>query len=188
MTRAQLKASLEALLINNLIGDVEASELLAEIEQILDNIYVADDNPKADINTDTFVIEGSSINPGDNQALYIGLRNQPTSVIANVQFNPGFAFIITDVLLNENYNTAQGSAEDSTLKLVNVTQGTEHDLLTFKTNAALGQLNPLFFKANGLNISVAAGDTIAFKWQTPIYTTNPQGVQLRIHITFKRVA
>ena len=86
MTRAQLKISLEALLINNLTGDIEADEVLAEIEQILDNIYVTEDEPRYPERTAGGVlVDGASI-PVDLAAVirerWPSFLNTSESVIA----------------------------------------------------------------------------------------------------------
>lgn len=123
----------------------------------------------------------NSISPADSTTYFFGaVTNAPTTTDTdNAFFAPGFAMTIVGIRLSEGLNSTAGTAENSTLQFRNITQNTTTSIGTFKTNGT--NTLALSFAYNSLSISVAAGDSICMRWDTPAWVTNP--VASRIFVT-----
>jgi hypothetical protein len=121
----------------------------------------------------------STINPVDSTTYYFSTGLFFSTTQGDVDINLGYAFKVIGAVISVSNNAGtQGSNEDSTLSLRNVTAGTSTTIGTFKTNAASN--TQIEKTITGLSISVAATDFFALQWAFPAPNPNPTNVFLRI--------
>lgn len=131
-----------------------------------------------------FTISGFSggLNPVDATTYYTGLGRGfvPTTTETDQDFNVGFNCRLKAVYLSV-LSTGAGTAENSTLNLRNVTQGTSTLIGNFTTNTSTG----LQFTFTNLNIQILSTDFITLEWITPTYGTNPTNTSLNVNLIFE---
>lgn len=122
----------------------------------------------------TISFESGSFNPADSTTYYFSdVRIAPNTNASNFSFNLGYAYTIIGIKVGVAANSTAGSTENSTLQIRNITQATSSSVGTFTSDGSSTLIRSATF--TGLNISVAAGDSIACQWDTPAWGTNPQG-------------
>lgn len=122
----------------------------------------------------------SAFSPADSLT-YFFTRVVPTLTATDQQINLGIPLTIVGAQISVLNNTIQGSAEDSTLYLRNVTQSSSHIIGTFKTNAAGSSFVETTVFAPS-NISVAATDKITLEVRCPAYATNPTSMTINVYL------
>lgn len=127
-----------------------------------------------------------AVSPADATTYYFGLRGiiGLVTTSTDVSFTFGYSFKIIGAIVSAGSNSISGGSEASSLKLRNVTQATSTFIGTFLTNGSTSTLVTASF--SGLNIAVAAGDTIAAEWTTPTWLVNPVGVGLSLILICQR--
>ena len=127
----------------------------------------------------------ASLNPADSTSYYFSsIGCAPSVTAANHGINIGYELVIIGAQITVSANTTQGTTEDATLKIRNITQATSSSIGTFKTNAVSTAIVQTSF--SGLNISVAAGDIICPQIDGPVWATNPIAMRMEIRLMCKR--
>lgn len=122
----------------------------------------------------TIAFETGAISPADATTYYFSdCRIVPNTTATNFSYNLGYAYKIIGIKLGVSLNSTTGSTENSTLQVRNITQATSTSVGTFTTDGSATLIKSATFTA--LNISIAAGDSIALQWDTPAWSTNPVG-------------
>lgn len=133
----------------------------------------------------TIPLETGTLNPSDSTTYYFGmLRLPPGTTATNFDFNIGFACTIVGGIISVGNNTVQGTNENNTLQIRNVTQATSSSMGTFTTNAASGDIISTTFSE--LSIAVGASDFICAQFDTPAYATNPTNVLYFLTLILKK--
>jgi hypothetical protein len=131
-------------------------------------------------------LSNGAASPGDLQTLFFGPTLLiPTTVAANHQFKIGYDVVIVGAIITASLNTVQGSAEDSTMKINNLTTGVASTIGTFKTNAAPNQ-SAVSTTITGISIPIAATDNICGQWDTPTWVSNPTTVRPTLDLILRR--
>lgn len=135
----------------------------------------------------TIPFSNFSFNPADATTYYIGraaVINTPKVSAADTSFYTGVSGTIEEIQIQAAGNTVQGSTEDSTIKIHNITQSTTSSSFgNFKTNAtATTSLN---YRLTSTTFNVLSTDEIALQWDTPTWATNPTAVRLSGWILIK---
>lgn len=127
------------------------------------------------LDTFTLTMIAGTLSPADSTTYYFGPgRILPSTTDTAHNFNLGIAFRIIGAVISVAQNSTQGSTENVTLQLRNVTQNSSTSIGTYKTDAtSTTAVNTTF---TGLNIPVAAGDFICARFDTPVYAINPVGM------------
>lgn len=136
---------------------------------------------------DYFVLTclSSTLSPADSTSYYFDLAAVATSVTdTNVDFNLGFAYTVVGMVMACGNNTIQGSAEDATAQIRNVTAATSSSVGTFKTNSTSAVSVTTTF--TGLAIAVGASDSICIQVDTPAWAVNPVNLVMRAYVICKR--
>lgn len=135
--------------------------------------YVAPSTTGVAATAYTLPISQTSANPADATVYYIGAQTGAvyTTTVGNANILVPRGGTIKRIWLRFTNNNVNGTTEQSTLAL-NI-NGSDTDTLssTFQHNSTFATLS-----ATSLSRSVSAGDTIAIKFTTPTWTTNPTGV------------
>lgn len=122
-----------------------------------------------------------SATPGDSATYFLATAQAMTTFTASGNANTRF-YIPKAGLVLACYGTATvsgtlGSAGSSTLS-IRLNNSSE---VTVSSSIALTSAdNP--FSGTGLNLTVAAGDYIEFKWVTPTFATNPTLVRIALTV------
>lgn len=133
----------------------------------------------------TIPLESGTLSPADSTTYYFGLlRLAPGTTATNFDFNIGFDCTIVGAIVSTGNNLVQGTGEDNTLYIRNVTQATSSSVGAFKTNAAAGDVISTTF--TGLSISVASGDFICAQFDSPAYAINPTNVLYFLTLILKK--
>ncbi len=132
------------------------------------------------------LLNNGVLSPNDATTYYFGLTLLPaTNVAANHQFQIGYNVVVIGAIVSASLNTVQGSAEDSTMKINNLTTGVASTIGTFKTNAAPSQ-SAVSTTITGISIPIAATDNICGQWNTPNWVSNPATVRPALYLILKR--
>lgn len=125
------------------------------------------------------------LSPADSTTYYIGSPNVvPNTTDTNFSVNLGIGFTVIGGVVSVGGNTTAGSTENNTLQLRNITQATSSSMGTFLSNGSTTLVRSTTF--TGLNISVAAGDSICPQWDAPAYATNPVAARISVRLLCKR--
>lgn len=128
------------------------------------------------------------LSPADSTTYYfsVGAAGNiiPNTTDTNFAFNLGYAFTIIGAVVSIGGNTTSGSTENNTFQIRNITQNSSSSVGSFLSNGS----TTLTVKRTitGLNISVAAGDSICGRWDAPAYATNPAGARIGTVLLCKR--
>lgn len=144
-------------------------------------------NNKASQDSFTIMSIPGAVSPADNTTYYFGLFAPvtPTTVEASNNFNIGYSFTIIGAVVQVYGNTIQGSSETGSFQLRNTTQSTSTTIIAALASNATSSTR-LTTTVTGLNISVAAGDSIALQFNAPSFSTNPTNVTYRTFLICTR--
>ncbi|MDQ3047055.1 MAG: hypothetical protein M3R27_05855 [Bacteroidota bacterium] len=141
----------------------------------------------ADIRAGFFSLSfrSAALSPADSTTYYFG-DGQITPSITDTShdYALGYAFTIVGAVVIAIGNSTAGTAEQSTLKIRNVTTATSSSVGNFVTNA--GSTFSVFEKFTGLNIAVGENDGFAMQVDCPAWATNPVGVRYVVVLQCKK--
>lgn len=113
----------------------------------------------------------SNVNPADASVYYSGsLNNFAPETTNTIPFKSIKTNCIYDIYVTALVRSTLGTTENSTVKLKNITQGTEQTLGTIKHSE---KINQLYFRTS---LSNALNDSLIIKITNPNWVTNPISV------------
>jgi hypothetical protein len=140
------------------------------------------------LNRDTFVIRMALINvsPADNTNYYFHDAAFTLSTSATV-FRTIFPFackLVGASITAQNNPATTASNEASTInfRLNNTTDVLLSNAVTFGGTPTVTNV----YAVTGLNQAIAANDTAAIKWTTPVWATNPTAASVAVFLYFER--
>jgi hypothetical protein len=158
------------------------ANIKATLKSYFDTLYAT--TAYADKKRAYLYFSANAISPADSTTYYISFvsnitKNGTAGAGGGKSLQLGYAAKIVGGAVTVANTTTQGSSEDSTLLIRNVTTSTSSSIGTFKTNASVDGNNSFISKTiTGASIDVAATDEIALQWNTPTYATNPADTRI----------
>jgi hypothetical protein len=158
------------------------ANIKATLKSYFDTLYAT--TAYADKKRAYLYFSANIISPADSTTYYISFvsnvtNNGTAGAGVGKSLQLGYAAKIVGGVVTVVNTNIQGSSEDSTLLIRNVTTSTSSSIGTFKTNASVDGNNSFISKTiTGASIYVAATDEIALQWNTPTYAANPAGTRI----------
>ena len=170
--------------LGNVDNTSDANKPVSTAQAAADTLVLNTAKAYADKKRAYLYFSANATSPADSTTYYISFVSNVTAngtagAGAGRSLQLGYAAKIVGGAVTVANTTTQGSSEDSTLLIRNVTTSTSSSIGTFKTNALVDGNNSFISKTiTGASIYVAATDEIALQWNTPTYATNPAGTRI----------